>query len=77
VKTCPLCASNRFCARPGRLPGGGSVRCTRDPGHPGEHAACGENEAEHPIFRWATAPSAKRKQYRSRTSRVRGKEADG
>lgn len=47
-----MCASNRFCAAPGRTPSGIALRCTRDPGHAGEHVACGEARNEHPIFRW-------------------------
>jgi len=52
MQTCPLCASNRFCAVPGRTPDGALLRCTREPGHSGQHAACGEEPDEHPIFRW-------------------------
>jgi hypothetical protein len=69
MATCSLCESNRFCAAPIRTPAGDPVRCTRDPGHEGEHAACGDGDAEHPIHRWATGPPKKRRQYRSRAAR--------
>lgn len=52
MATCTLCLSNRFCAVPGRTPEGILLRCTREPGHDGIHAACGEEADEHPIFRW-------------------------
>jgi hypothetical protein len=62
--TCPLCASNRFCAAPGRAPSGVPLRCTLDPGHAGEHVACGEKVDEHPIFRWPQPVETERKRRR-------------
>jgi len=64
TQTCSLCASNRFCGAQGRTPTGIPLRCTRDPGHPGEHAACGEGDDEHPIFRWSLRRPARRKKTR-------------
>lgn len=64
MTTCPLCASSRFCSAPGRTATGIPLRCTRDPGHAGEHAACGEADDEHPIFRWKQRRFYKRKHAR-------------
>jgi hypothetical protein len=64
MKTCSLCVENRFCGIQGRTPTGIPLRCTRTPGHAGEHAACGERDDEHPIFRWTV-----RRQYRRKKAR--------
>lgn len=32
--------------------------CTRDPGHPGHHFACGPALSQHPLFSWRYGPEA-------------------
>jgi hypothetical protein len=64
MATCLLWTSNKFCGAPGRTPSGIPLRCTRDPGHAGEHVACGEEANEHPIFRWTQQRQYKRKRSR-------------
>ena len=70
METCSLCETNRFCAVLTHTADGIPVRCTREPNHSGEHAACGERDDEHPIHSWAPELGKKRSRYRARTKRV-------
>jgi hypothetical protein len=72
MATCLLCEADRFCADSDVSPSGVLLRCTRDPGHTGDHVACGEETNEHPIRRWKQRSGRKRRQYRARSTRASG-----
>lgn len=56
VQDCDCCGHGKdICQQ--EAPGNG-MECTREKGHDGEHAACGDMRCQHPIVVWHTGDRA-------------------